>query len=151
MLKNRKNAKIVSIVIVAAFVIGIMGVGLTQLGDIQAAPSSNIGKVDYNRLLSEHPQSSTVSQTLQKEYEQAQKDFNTKTASMNDKEKQDYAKQTQERLAVREQQLVKPIYDQVDAAIKTVADAKGIAVVFNSNQIVYGGTDITDDVIKKLK
>ena len=152
MLKNKKSAKIVSLVIVAAFIIGIVGVGLTQLGNTtQAAPSNNIAKVDYNRLIAEHPQSSVADQKFKEVYEQAQKDFNTKSANMSDQEKQNYYRQTQERLAGEQQRLLKPIIDQINAAIKSVADAKGFAAVFDGSQVVYGGTDITDDVLKKLK
>jgi outer membrane protein len=150
-LKNRQNAKIVSLVIVAAFIIGILGVGLTQFSNIQAAPSSNIGKVDYNRLVNEHPQMANFRATMQKEVEQAQKDFNTKSANMNDKEKQDYYNQIQERLIVKENQLQAPILTSIDDEKKKVADAKGVNVVFDSRSIVYGGTDLTDDVLKNMK
>ena len=35
-------------------------------------------------------------------------------------------------------------------AVKAIAEAKGLSVVLNKDTVVYGGTDITQDVIKKL-
>lgn len=55
-----------------------------------------------------------------------------------------------ERLALKEQELRAPILRKIEAAVKAVADKKGLVVVLDANHIVYGGQDITDDVIKKL-
>ena len=92
----------------------------------------------------------TAQAAMQAEVEQAKKDFDEKTATMNDKEKQDYYAQVQQRLTLKQQELITPIFDKVTAAIKAVADAKGLAVVLDKNNVVYGGQDITDDVMKKI-
>jgi hypothetical protein len=38
----------------------------------------------------------------------------------------------------------------INAAVKMVADAKGLTIVVDKNTAVYGGQDITDDVLKKI-
>ena len=38
----------------------------------------------------------------------------------------------------------------MEEAVKSVADAKGLTVVIDKNAVVYGGTDITQDVVKKI-
>ena len=40
---------------------------------------------------------------------------------------------------------------KIEAAIKKVADKKGLAVVVEKSTVVYGGTDITDEVAKSLQ
>jgi outer membrane protein len=70
---------------------------------------------------------------------------------MNDKEKQDYANQLQQRLMLKEQELKGALMDKVTAAVKSVAEAKGLSVVLEKGNVIYGGTDITDEVSKKLK
>jgi len=87
---------------------------------------------------------------MQAEVEKAKKDFETKSASMNDKEKQDYYAQVQQGLSLKQQELINPVIDKVEAAIKAVADAKGLSVVMDKSNVVYGGTDITDEVGKKI-
>ena len=54
-------------------------------------------------------------------------------------------------LQKKEQTLLTGIQGKVDEAVKQTAEAKGLSVVLAKEAVVYGGQDITDDVIKKLK
>jgi outer membrane protein len=151
--KNKKQAKIVAVAVVAFFVLGIVGLALSQTGKGYAAgasSSSNIGVVNYQMILQQHPDAAKVEQTMNDEIAAAQKDFNEKTANMNDKEKQDYYMQVQQRLQQKQQELVVPVHDSINAAIKTVAEAKSLSVVLAKDTVVYGGQDITDEVVKKV-
>ena len=38
----------------------------------------------------------------------------------------------------------------IEDAVKKVADQKGLAVVITKEAVIYGGQDITQDVIKAL-
>ncbi len=135
------------------FVLGIVGLALSQSSTSYAADaksSSKIGVVNHQMLVAQHPDMAKAQQDMQAEVEQAKKDFEAKSASMNDKEKQDYYAQIQQRLSLKEQQLIAPVFEKVDAAIKAVADAKGLSVVMDQGNVVYGGQDITEEVGKKI-
>ena len=148
---DKKQIKIVSLAVAAFFVLGILGLAVSQSGTTYAAGNtSNIGIVNHDLLVSQHPDMAKAQEAFQAEVEQARKDFESKTTSMNDKEKQDYYMQVQQRLTIKRQELIAPVYDKVDAAIKAVADAKGLAVVLDKGNVVYGGQDITDEVAKKF-
>ena len=54
-------------------------------------------------------------------------------------------------LQQKEQDLLAAIQKKLDDAVKQVAEAKGLSVVLDKNAVVYGGQDITDDVMKKFK
>ena len=69
---------------------------------------------------------------------------------MNDQQKQEYYQQTMQRLQQQQNDMMEPVRQKIEAAVKEVADAKGITVVLNKEAVVYGGTDLTQDVIKKL-
>lgn len=69
---------------------------------------------------------------------------------MPDAEKQRYYAQLQDRLAQKEREVMAPVLDKVTAAIKKVADSKGLTIVVDKQTVLYGGVDITDDVIKNL-
>lgn len=45
---------------------------------------------------------------------------------------------------------MKPVNDKVTTAITDVAKEKGLSLVLNSHHIMWGGRNLTDDVIKKL-
>ena len=68
-----------------------------------------------------------------------------------DQEKQDYYQQSQERLRNKQQELIEPIEQSIKDAVKKTAEAKGLSVVIEQSAVVYGGQDITQDVIAKLK
>lgn len=153
MFKNKKVAKIVAMAVVAVFLLGVFGLALVQTGTgftASAAPASNVGKVNYQRLINASPDLAKFQETMQAEVEQTQKDFDEKSKTMNDQQKQDYSNQLRERLALKDQELRVPILNKIEAAVKAVADSKGLSVVLDVNNIVYGGQDITEDVIKKL-
>ncbi len=151
---EKKQVKFVSLAIVVVFVLGVIGIAVsTQTGKTNiasASGSSNIGVVNHQLLVSQHPDMAKAQETMQAEVDQAKKDFESKSASMNDKEKQDYYMQVQQRLSLKQQELIAPVFDKVDAAIKAVADAKGLTVVLDKSNVVYGGQDITDEVTKKI-
>lgn len=150
---GKKQVKIVSLTIALFFILGVVGMALSQSGQTSiasAGASSNIGVVNYQILISQHPDMAKAQQTMQAEVEQAKKDFDAKAATMNDKEKQDYYTQIQQRLSLKQQELTGPVFDKVEAAIKAVADAKGLSVVMDKSNVVYGGQDITDEVGKKI-
>ena len=155
MFNNKSKVKVIALAIVAAFILGIAGMAVTQTGlssSASAAPSSTIGVVNYQALLTDdNPDVKKVNETLENEYKTLKTDFDTKSASMNEKEKQDYANQLQQRLMLKEQELKGSLLDKVNAAVKAVADAKGLTVVIEKGNVIYGGTDITEEVGKKLK
>ena len=115
-----------------------------------AAPASNVGVVNYQQLMTQHPDMAKVQEAMKAEAEQAQKDFDAKAVNMKENEKQEYFGQLQQRLNLKQQELLGALNDKVSAAIKVVADAKGLAVVLDKGAVVYGGQDITDDVLKKI-
>jgi outer membrane protein len=153
MIKLQKTqVKIVSILIAVVFIGSVVALALTQSGSgFASAASSSVGVIDYAQVGAQHPQLAQADQQMQSEIEAAQKEFETQSANMNDQEKADYYRQTQERLSQRQAELMEPITKSIDDAVKSVADAKGLQVVLDKRAVLYGGQDITQDVVNKLK
>ena len=148
---NKKNVKIVALAIAAAFLFGVAGLAVSQTTQVaSAAPASNVGKVNYQMLVQQHPDLAKVQTTMQTESEAAKKEFDAKAASLGEKEKQEYFMQLQQRLQLKNQELMVPIFNKVDGIIKEVSDAKGLVVVVDSAAVIYGGADITDECVKKI-
>ncbi|MDD4600496.1 MAG: OmpH family outer membrane protein [Negativicutes bacterium] len=149
---EKKKVKLISLTVAILFVLSVVGIAVSQTGTSYAAEknSSNIGVVDYQMLIYQHPDTAKADEAMQAEIKAAQQDFETKAASMNDKEKQDYYSQVQQRLSLKNQELRAPIFDKINAAIKAVAEVKGLSVVLDKNDVVYGGQVVTDDVMKKI-
>lgn len=149
---EKKQVKVISVAIALVFVFSVVGIALSQSGSgiVSAASSSNVGTIDYRQVMSQHPDLVAANAEMQQAYQDAQEDFKTKTTSMNDQQKQEYYQQTQERLMNKEKELIEPIRTKVQDAVKSVAEAKGLSVVLDKSSVVYGGQDITPDVVKKV-
>ena len=148
---KKAQVKIVSVLIALVFVGSVVALALTQSGTgvASAASSSNVGVVDYRQFTTLKIYTDAEAE-MQKAVQQAQQEFNEKSANMSEKEKEEYYQQTMERLQHQNADLMEPVNKQIEDAVKAVADAKGLSVVLNKDTVVYGGTDITQDVIKKL-
>ena len=148
---EKKQVKIVSIVIAVIFIGSVVALALTQTGNIaSAASSSNVGVVDSRQIMASHPDVQGLQGQMETAVNDVRKEFEEKSAGMNDQEKADYYRQCQERLAQKQEELLAPIEQSIQAAIKKVADKKGLAVVIDKGAVVYGGQDITQDVIAEL-
>lgn len=155
-LRNPKNVKFFSLLIAAIFIIGCFTLALSQGGfgnGVASAASSNsaIGVVNYQMLISQAPSLAGIRTQMQTEIQNTRKEFDENSKNMNAEEKERYYKQLQERLGNKEKELMDPVIKSLEDAIKKVADKKGLSVVVDKNTVIYGGTDITDEVAKSLQ
>lgn len=126
----------------------------TKSTDVPAAATeaeneSNVGYVNQDTI-SELRIFKDAQQKLMVEYQkmaqQLQHDADGKSPSDKEKMRQDMVKLFQEKQA----ELMKPVNDHVTEAITEVAKEKGLSLVLNSHHIMWGGRNLTDEVIKKL-
>lgn len=149
---KKKNVKIFSAVIALIFVLSVAGIAIMQTGNpVNAAPTSNIGVVDTSKIITPDNQDAV---DAQKQWQQAgqdmQKQFEEQSASMNDEQKQQLFTKMQNELSQKQETIFKGVKDKVDAAISSVANTKGLSLVVDKRVVLYGGTDITDQVTKQL-
>lgn len=151
---EKKQIRMISVAIALVFVFSVVAVAVSQssLGIASAAGNtSSVGVINQQAILAQHPDVAAVKEAMDKEVETAKADFDSKSANMNPQEKQAYYQQIQQRLAAKNEELLRPVFEKVDAAVKSVAEAKGLSVVLDKNTVVYGGQDITSDVLKKIQ
>ena len=128
----------------------VLGLGLT--GVAAAAPAENfpVGVVDFMYLVNNHPNTAAANAALKTEQEQIRKEFETKSAGLSDQDKQALDRQLGQKMEQKRQELLKPIVDSINMAMKAVAAEKGLAMVVFKNSVALGGQDITADVLAKL-
>jgi len=155
-LRNPKNVKTISLIVAAIFVIGCFTLAMSAGGfgssvASAAGSESAIGVVDYQVLVSQYPKLEQLNAEIEKARNEARTEFDSKSQNMNDEQKEAYYRQLQERLQVKFKELDDTLRKDIDAVIKKVADKKGLKVVVEKSTVVYGGTDITDEVAKALQ
>ncbi len=141
--------KMISSVLVAALLFG--GVALVSVGKASAAQAaSSTGVVSYGQLINQHPDTQKANEVMKNEAEQVKKEFDEKAVGMGDNDKQALQLQLSQRLEQKRVELLRPIVEKINAAIKDVAGEKGLTLVLDKSAVLLGGQDITDDVLKKI-
>lgn len=112
--------------------------------------SSVVGVVNYQLLVSQHPDMVAAQKTINEAAAQAKSDFDAKSPKMSDPDKQALYQKLQLGLQQKSQEILAPINDKVISAVKSVADAKGLTVIVDKGSAIYGGQDITADVMKVI-
>ena len=118
----------------------VMALGIC--GAVSAAEAGNVvGYVNVQQVFQSYPDIKTTMSAVDLERQKAQQEFESKAASLDDSGKQ---------AAKREQDLMGPIQKKVQKAIATVAKRAGINSVVDSSAMLYGGKDLTGDVIAEV-
>lgn len=151
-LGNKKNVKVFSAAIAVIFVLSIAGLAVMQMGNpVDAAPSSNIGVVDMSKAVPpDNKDIQEAQQKMQQISSDMQKQFEQQSANMTEEQKQELFQKMQAELAQKNQELIKTVQAKVETSIGDVAKTKGLSVVLDKRAVLYGGTDITEQVAKKM-
>ncbi|MGM0454039.1 MAG: OmpH family outer membrane protein [Thermodesulfobacteriota bacterium] len=104
---------------------------------------AKIVSVDLNRIMQQHPAFQQARQKLQGEMQQMRQ----KMQDMGEQEQ----RAAQQEFQQRGQDLQAEARDEVKKDVQKVADEKGYEFVVDSNALVAGGKDVTDEVIEALE
>ena len=59
--------------------------------------------------------------------------------------------ETSQKLQAKEDELKKGLQDKAEEAAKQVGESKGLSVVIEKSSVLYGGVDVTDQVMRKMQ
>lgn len=140
------------------FVVALMGALFYKV--VSSAQSSKpalpIGYLDMQKALFSHPKSKESKEALQKFFEERQKDVDSKfgnTKNLTDEEKQQaktLMDKYEQEIAEKDKELTDKLMADIQASMKKICQQKNLSVVLDKQVVLYGGTDITDDVIKDI-
>jgi outer membrane protein len=138
----------------------------SSLPALSAESSFKVGTINTNKILQEHPQAQKLLQDLTK----AEQDLNKKVLAKKQeiiKAKEQNKTETEIQMLAEQMRLeIEPeakkleaesnkkseeIEKQIEAAISAVSKSSKYDVVLVKEAVLYGGVDITDEVIKKVK
>lgn len=127
----------------------IMALGIC--GAASAAETGNlVGFVNVQQVFQSYPDIKTTMSAVDLERQKAQQEFESKAASLDDNGKRELSDKLSQQVSKREQDLMGPIQKKVQKAIATVAKRAGISNVVDSSAMLYGGKDLTEDVIAEV-
>lgn len=140
-------------VTIAAGVIVIVAVAAVLL--IRQTPalgqSFSIGYVEMQRALDSHPRKASSERALQEFFQAKQREFQDRSKGMTAFQRQELDRQLQQQILDKRNELLGGLDKELRAAVETVAKEAGISIVLDRSAVLYGGTDLTDAVIKQIK
>ncbi|MEL7633602.1 MULTISPECIES: OmpH family outer membrane protein [Sporomusa] len=139
------------LLIAVCFLGGMLAPAGALAAKVKAKPEQTVGYVNRQQIFSSYPGIQETLKEIQALREAAQQDYDTRSKGLPEAERQALNDTIAREEARKEDLLMKPVGDKIEASIKAVAEEKGLTVIIDAATVVYGGIDITADVIAKLK
>jgi outer membrane protein len=128
---------------------------LSSVGDpvppVSTPPPSKVGYVDQAAVDQTAKVKAATDEFVKFKQEQDKVAGDKLKGAKTDAERDAILKDYRKTLDDRQNKTLKPVVDATRSAISDVAKAKGLILVVDKGNIVFGGTDITKDVTDKLK
>ena len=115
--------------------------------------NATTGIVNLNKVLANNAEYQNAVKTYAAEQDKLQKDFDSKSKNMTDKQKEALFESYRKQLTQKDQELIQPLQDKLNKAVEKAAKAKHIDTVVVPGGYIYGTitADLTDDVQKEMK
>lgn len=128
---------------------------LTSVGDpvppVSTPPPSKVGYVDQSAIDQTPKVKAATDQFVKFKQDQDKAAADKLKGAKTDADRETILKDYRKTLDDKQNQTLKPMIDSTRGAIADIAKAKGLILVVDKGNIVFGGTDITKDVTEKLK
>jgi outer membrane protein len=116
------------------------------------AASDKIGFIDPQRVLEAHSKYEASQKQIDEFIKKKTEEARTAAEKETDAEKRMQIIETARMESGQEDlKVMKPILDDINKVIESVAKAKGVTIVIERVFVFYGGVDLTDDVVKGIK
>jgi outer membrane protein len=117
---------------------------------VNSPAPSEIGYVDQQQL-DALPKAKSAQDAFMQYRQQLQTQLNQQLAGKTDAQKPAIIQSFNSQLSDEQKKVIQPLVDATTKAITNVAKSKGLLLVIDQTAKVYGGTDVTADVVKALQ
>ena len=129
------------------------GVSATTFAAPQAttATTATVAYINTQVILSSYPGIENIAKEISDKQIVLQNSFNEQAKTLDEQARQDLQVKLNKELAEFENSKMEPVQKAIGKAIEKVAKANKVDSIVNSNMRVFGGKDLTDEVVKSLK
>lgn len=144
----KSKTKHIKVIILAIFIIsaGFM-VYLPEEVQAESASKDQLAYVDLWAVFNVHPEKARAESELNKLAQSMQTELEEKAKDLPKEQQQELLKDYQTRLSQREQELIQNIIESIKGVVVEVAQKLEVKMVLDKKNVIYGGYDMTDDVI----
>ncbi|MGQ0568925.1 MAG: OmpH family outer membrane protein [Armatimonadota bacterium] len=141
----RKIVIAVGVIVIVAVAAVLVTRQATALGQ-----SFSIGYVEMQRALDSHPRKASSERALQEFFQAKQREFQQRSKGMTAFQRQELDRKLQQQILEKRNDLLGGLDKEIRTAVETAAKQTGVTVVLDRTVVLYGGTDLTDTVIKTV-
>lgn len=118
-----------------------------------SATGEKIGIVDMDKVVKESPKAQEFQNQLDQIGTEIQNEYKAieENNDLNEEEKKTKKEEVLQRFVTAKQELEEKLNSAIETAVKEIASEKKLEVIFYKHSVRYGGVDITQEVIEKLK
>jgi len=140
------------IAVAAGLVVVLAVAGVLLLRQSPALGQSfSVGYVEMQRALDNHPRKASSERALQEFFQAKQREFQERSKSLSAFQRQELDRRLQQEILEKRGELLGGLDKELRAAVETIAKQAGVTVVLDRSVVLYGGTDLTETVIKQIK
>lgn len=107
--------------------------------------------VDIWKVFNVHPEKEAAEKELNQLAQSMQSELESEAHNLPAGQQQEMLKQYQTKLSQREQELITDIINNIKDIIMDIAEEKEVSLVLDKKNIIYGGYDMTQDVIDYIQ
>lgn len=115
------------------------------------ATTTTVAYINTQVVLSSYPGIENIAKEISDKQIALQNSFNEQAKTLDEQARQDLQVKLNKELAEFENSKMEPVQKAIGKAIEKVAKANKVDSIVNSNMMVFGGKDLTDEVVKSLK
>ena len=132
-------------------VVAVIAVVVLTRGGVPAfGQSFTIAFVDMQRALDAHPRKAASERALQEFFTAKQREFAERSKNMSAEQRQSLDRELQQQILQKRQELLGGLDKEIRVAVEGVARAQGVSIVLERSVVLFGGLDLTDQVIQKI-
>ncbi len=124
---------------------------LMALGLGGCSREMRVGVIDIQRIIEEAPLAQKLQERLDIAGEEIESRFKQETADISEEERMLKQQQAYQDYLVVKQELEEELNETIEEAVQAVAEEERLTIIFYKQAVRYGGMDVTERVIEKLK
>ncbi|MFW5986297.1 MAG: OmpH family outer membrane protein, partial [Halanaerobiales bacterium] len=110
-----------------------------------------IAYVDIQDVFNQHPDKIAAEEDLNDLARNMQTELEKKTEDLSEEEQQKLLEQYQQELTEKENEMIEQILNEIEQLVNRVADEEDVKMVLDKKNVVFGGYDLTPEVIERIK
>lgn len=148
---NSMKKLIATLMTAATLTFGVSATTFAATPTTATTTTTTIAYINTQVVLSSYPGIENIAKEISDKQIALQNSFNEQAKTLDEQARQDLQVKLNQELAEFENSKMEPVQKAIGKAIEKVAKANKVDSIVNSNMMVFGGKDLTDEVVKSLK